>query len=133
MVSTKFYYNVRDTQEQLQQQQQQLMFYETYVSEKIHICTKTPVLETLFYKLCYKEIATQMFSCKYSKVFKNIFFMKHLRWLLLQTLLKKDVPKNFTNSNRIFRYRSHFLSSCRTITCNFINKEGPVRVFCCEF
>ena len=101
---------------------------------KIHnICTKTPVLETLFNKHCYKEIATQMFSCKYFKIFKNIFFMEHLRWLLLQILLKKDVPKNFANSNRIFLYRSHFLSSCRTITCNFVKKEVPVRVFCCEF
>ena len=32
-----------------------------------------------------KETPTQVFSCKYCKIFKNSFFVEHLRWLLLDT------------------------------------------------
>ena len=30
-----------------------------------------------------KETPTQVFSCEFCEIFKNIFFMEHLRWLLL--------------------------------------------------
>ena len=30
-----------------------------------------------------KETLAQVFSCEYFQIFKNAFFMKHLRWLLL--------------------------------------------------
>ena len=30
-----------------------------------------------------KETPTQVFSCEFSEVFKNIFFTEHLLWLLL--------------------------------------------------
>ena len=31
-----------------------------------------------------KEILTQVFSFEFCEIFKNIFFIAHLRWLLLQ-------------------------------------------------
>ena len=74
-----------------------------------------------------------MFSCEYCKIFKNSFLMEHLRWLLLNVLHRKDVPKNFANFTRMYRYRSPFLSNCRARTCNFVKIEGPVQVFCCKF
>ena len=36
---------------------------------------KTPVLESLFSKVYYKESATQVFSCQYGKIFKSIYFV----------------------------------------------------------
>ena len=30
-----------------------------------------------------KETPTQMFSCEFCEIFKNTFFIEHLRWLLL--------------------------------------------------
>ena len=74
-----------------------------------------------------------MFSCEYCKVFNNSFFIEHLGWLLLQVLYKKDVPKNFANFTRMHHCMNPFLSSCRSITCNFVKKEGPVQVYCCKF
>ena len=52
---------------------------------------KMSVLKSLFntvrgLKACNfhkKETQTQVFSCEYHKIFKNSFFMEHLRWLLL--------------------------------------------------
>ena len=35
-----------------------------------------------------KEILTQVFSCEYCKTFKNIFFIKQLRWLILMNLFQ---------------------------------------------
>ena len=51
----------------------------------------TSVLKSLFntvrglkaYNFNKKETPTQVFSCKYHKIFKNSFFMEHLQWLLL--------------------------------------------------
>ena len=74
-----------------------------------------------------------MFSCEYYKMFKNSIFIEHIWWLLLQVLYKKDVPKNFANSTKMYRYRSPFSSSCRPITCNFVKVQGLVQMFCCEF
>ena len=30
-----------------------------------------------------KETPTQVFSCEFCEIFRNIFFLEHLRWLLL--------------------------------------------------
>ena len=130
MVSTKFYYNVRDIQEQLF----------TGVVAAVCRCSTKQVLSkssqysheifTVFNKHFYKEIPTQMFPCKFCKIFKNNFFIEHLRWLLLQFLQIKDLPKNFAKFNIMYRYWSPFLSSCRPITCNFVKIE--VQVFYCE-
>ena len=40
------------------------------------------MLESLFNKEI-KETPRQMFSCEICEIFKNIFFIEHLRWLLL--------------------------------------------------
>ena len=119
----------------LQWQQQQFADgSQNRCSEKVrNICMKAAMFEPLFNKHFYKEIAAQMFSCKYCKIFKNSFFTEHLLWLLLQVLQKKDAPKNFANFNIMYRYRSPFLSSCRPLTCNFKKTGGPVQLFCCKF
>ena len=110
------------------------MFYETYVLKKFIIFARKHLSWRHFLiSIVTKRLQHRCFSCKYFKIFKNIFFMEHLRWLLLQILLKKDVPKNFANSNRIFLYRSHFLSSCRTITCNFVKKRFQYGCFAVNF
>ena len=126
MVSTKFCQNVRD---QVQWQPFADVLRNRCSQNVRNIRTITPVLEPLFNKHCYKEIPTQMFSCKYCKIFKNSFFIEHLRCLLPQVLQKKEVPKNFAISNRMYRYRGPFLSSCRPITCNFVKIEGRYRCF----
>ena len=48
-------------------------------------------------------------------------------------LYKKAVPNNFANFFRVYGYRSPFSSSCKPRACNFIEIDGPVQVFCCEF
>ena len=43
---------------------------------------------SLFFKestLFKKEILTHVFSCEFCKICKNIFFIEHLRWLLLSS------------------------------------------------
>ena len=67
-----------------------------------------------------------------AKFLRTAFFMKRLRWLVLQVLYKKAAPKNFANFNRTYRYRSPFSSSSRII-CNFVKVEDPAQVFCWEF
>ena len=57
-----------------------------------------------------------MFSCKCSKIFKNIFFIEHPRWLLLHFVQRKrskqpsvqgsTIHSTFNTANLIFR-RSH--------------------------
>ena len=42
---------------------------------------KTPVPEFLF-KFIKKEALTQVFCRQFCKIFKNIFFIEHLWWLL---------------------------------------------------
>ena len=132
MVSTKSFYNVKDIKEQLFTGVVAAVsrcFTKQLFSNSWQYLHEAPVLEPLFNKHCYKEILTQMFSCKYCKIFKNSFFIEHLRCLLPQVLQKKEVPKNFAISNRMYRYRGPFLSSCRPITCNFVKIEGRYRCF----
>ena len=37
-----------------------------------------------------EETASQVFSCQFCEIFKNIFFIEYLRWLLLPTLKPLD-------------------------------------------
>ena len=46
---------------------------------------KMSVLESFFNKVAGLKAATKLFSCEYCEIFKNSFFMEHLRWLLLFT------------------------------------------------
>ena len=133
MVSTKFYYNVRDTQEQLFTAVVAVLqrSYKTSVLKKLAIFAGKNLCQSLFFVNFVKR--RLQFSCEYCKIFKNSFFIEHLRWLLLQVLHKKEVPKNFATFTRMYRYRSPFLSSCRAINCNFVKIEGPVQLFCSEF
>ena len=62
------------------------------------------MLKTLFNKatgpqtcnFIEKETPTQMLSCEISKIFKNIFFKEHFRWLLLYILYIHDVSCNLS-------------------------------------
>ena len=45
-----------------------------------------------------KETLAQVFSCEFSEIFKNIFFIEHLWWLILYLTLVNN--KN-TTSNTI--------------------------------
>ena len=76
MVSTNlklpmFYFNVRDIQRKL----------------------FTGVVAAVCYANLLKQAPAQVFSCKYCEIFKNRFFIEHLRWLLLQELYKKLLGK----------------------------------------
>ena len=68
-----------------------------------------------------------------AKFSRTAFFIEHLRWLFLQLLYKKAVPKNFANLTRTFRYWSPILSSCWLTTCHFVIIVGRGEVLCCEF
>ena len=56
-----------------------------------HLCwSLLPInLKTKGLHLYKKEPATQQFSCEYCKIFKNSFFIGHLRWLLCRLPLKE--------------------------------------------
>ena len=40
-------------------------------------------------QLYLKDTPTQIFSCKVSQIFKNIFFTEHLQWLLLERVCEE--------------------------------------------
>ena len=101
------------------------MFYETYVLKKFMIFAR----KHLSWRHFLISIVTKRLQHRCFPVNIPKFLRTYFSW----NTSGGCFYKNFANSNRIFLYRSHFLSSCRTITCNFVKKEGPVRVFCCEF
>ena len=55
------------------------MFFKIGVPKTFAIFTGKHLCSSLF----LIETPTQVFSCEYCKVFKNRFFIEHLRWLLL--------------------------------------------------
>ena len=68
---------------------------------------KAPVSESLFYILkaeasdfIKKVTLAQVFSCEFCEIFKNTFFIKHLRWLLLP--VSKWFLLFFSNPQAIF-------------------------------
>ena len=51
------------------------------------------MLVLLFLQACNvikKEALSQVFSCQFCEIFKNLFFIEHLRWPLLPTLKPLD-------------------------------------------
>ena len=55
--------------------------------------TRKNLLVFLFLQACNfikKETSSQVFSCQFCEICKNIFFIEHLRWLLLPTLKPLD-------------------------------------------
>ena len=110
------------------------MFFKIGVLKKFAIFTGKHLYWSLFLiNFIKKDSSKGFFPVNIAKFLRTAFFIEHIRWLLLQVLYKKDVPKNFANFTKTCRYRSPFLSSCRPRTCNFVKIEGPVQVFCCEF
>ena len=53
--------------------------------------------ESLFIK---KQTLTQVFSCVFCEIFKNNFFIEHLRWLLLDDLMYINII-NIERANKI--------------------------------
>ena len=104
------------------------MFFKIGVLKRFVILTGKYLCWSLFLINFVKETPTQVCSCEYWKIFKNSFFVEHIRWLLLQALNNKNIPKNLANLTRMYRYRSPFLSSRRPITSNFVKIESPVQV-----
>ena len=137
MVSTNFYYNVRDIQQQLftgvVAAVRRCSTKKVFSQKVRNICSKTRVLEPLFNKHCYKEIPTQMFSCKYRKIFKNSFFQYTSGGCFYRFSKKKMFRHISQTSIECIVTGVLFLSSCRPICCNFVKIEGPVQVFCYEF
>ena len=73
------------------------------------------MLESLFNKEI-KETPRQMFSCEICEIFNNIFFIEHLRWLLLF----RDVFRTLLNI-----YDGAFCESCqRVLAVNFFRKKA---------
>ena len=50
------------------------------------------------YNVIKKETPSQVFSCQFCDIFKNIFFIEHLRWLLLPTLKPLDSLRQLCKS-----------------------------------
>ena len=50
------------------------------------------------YNVIKKETPSQVFSCQFYDIFKNIFFIEHLRWLLLPTLKPLDSLRQLCKS-----------------------------------
>ena len=76
-----------------------------------------------------KKRLTQVFSCEYCEIFKSIFFIEHLWWLLLDLFLacgssllevfcRKVVLRNFAKFTGKHKKEK---------------KETPAQVFSCEF
>ena len=65
------------------------MFYKKNVRKFFKFHKKTPMLESLRYR---KANPTEVFSCEFCKIFRNTFFIDHLRVLkaLKLTLTKSS-------------------------------------------
>ena len=69
------------------------MFYKKVVFKYFVKLTGKNLLVFLFLQACNvikKETPSQVFSCEFGEIFKNIFLIEHLRWLLLPTLKPLD-------------------------------------------
>ena len=49
--------------------------------------------------ICYKENPTQVFSCEYSKIFKNTYFEEHLRTAASVLIIIELVIKYWASAN----------------------------------
>ena len=73
-----------------------LMFFKIAILKNFAIFTRKHLGWSLFLiKLqsfrCRPETPTQLFSCEYYIIFKNSFFLEHLRWLLLEDDKKRNL------------------------------------------
>ena len=73
-----------------------------------------------------KKRLWQMFSCEFREIFRNTFFIEHLRWLLLNKTYKKMSvwsPWNyfFSSSFDFFIYISDWLYTVSIQDLNFID------------
>ena len=73
-----------------------------------------------------KKRLWQMFSCEFREIFRNTFFIEHLRWLLLNKTYKKMSvwsPWNyfFSSSFDFFIYISDWLYTVSIQDLNFIH------------
>ena len=73
-----------------------------------------------------KKRLWQMFSCEFREIFRNTFFIEHLRWLLLNKTYKKISvwsPWNyfFSSSFDFFIYISDWLYTVSIQDLNFIH------------
>ena len=69
------------------------MFCKKVVFENFVKLTGKNLLVFLFLQACNvikKETPSQVFSCEFGEIFKNIFLIEHLRWLLLPDLKPLD-------------------------------------------
>ena len=69
------------------------MFYKKVVFKYFVKLTGKNLLVFLFLQACNvikKETPSQVFSCEFGEIFKNIFLIEHLRWLLLPNLKPLD-------------------------------------------
>ena len=53
-------------------------------------------------KFIKKESPTQAFSSEFYKIFKKIFFIEHLRWLLLKTIKPNILPMEMNLSMIVY-------------------------------
>ena len=86
-----------------------------------------------------KENTTQVLSCEYCKIFKNSFFIEHLRLLLLLMYFRRNIEKpricfqicNFTKKRLQHKY---FLVNIeKFLRTSILKKKTTTQVFSCEF
>ena len=76
-----------------------------------------------------KETMTQVFSCEFCGIFKNIYFIEHLRWLPLSE--RKPRTNLCVYSSREIRFKAPQRSVKIKIQLNVMYGMGRVkRVFC---
>ena len=110
------------------------MFFKIGVLKKLATLTGKHLYWSLFIiNFAKKRIYPRFFSCEYCKIFKKSFFFLTLPVAASTDALQKDVPKNFANFSRACRYRSPFLSSCRSRTCNFVKIGDRYSCFTVNF
>ena len=119
-----FYFNVRHIQEQLFScsSSRLLMFFKIGVLKIFLIFTGKKACNSI-----KKRLQHGYFPVNMAKFLKTTSLIEHLRWLLLQVLFKKFVPKDFANFARTYRFRSPFLSSSFPINLQLYENSGSGR------
>ena len=144
MVSTKFYYNGRDTQEQLQQQQRQLMFYETYFLKKFIIFARKHLSWRHFLiSIVTKRLQHRCFPVNIPKFLRTYFSWNTSGGASTNSLEKRcseklhKLKQNFSLPESFFiKLQNHNLQLCQKkrvqYGCFAVNFEKFLRTILCR-
>ena len=110
------------------------MFYETGVLKKFAIFAQKHLCWSLFLiNIVTNRFQHRSFPVNIEKLLRTAFLYNTSGGYFYLLSSKKMFRKISQTPIECIVTGVLFLSSCRTITCNFVKIEGLIHVFCCKF